>query len=83
MRRAGVRGAVGGERADVAVRPGGEQLAVGGGWAEHQEVGLGLPNKSPQPTALSWCFARRGLPATVVIGEVGLPGPGGGWAPGR
>ena len=83
MRRAGVRRAVGGERADVAVRPGGEQLAVGGSWAEHQEVGLGLPNKSPQPTALSWCFARLDSPAVALISEVDLPESGGGWAPGR
>ena len=42
-----------------------------------------LPNKSPQPTALSWCSARWVGPGTVSFGGVGLPGPGGGWAPGR
>lgn len=46
-------------------------------------MGLGLPNKSPQPAALSWRFARLILPATVIIGEVGMPVSGGGWAPGR
>ena len=42
-----------------------------------------LPNGSPQPTALSGCFARLELPATVVIGGGTLPESGGGWAPGR
>ena len=42
-------------------------------------VGVGLlPNKSPQPTALSWCFAREELLATVIIGGGTLRGSGGG-----
>jgi len=40
-------------------------------------------NLSPQPTALSWRFARRDLPAIALISGVDLPGSGGGWAPGR
>ena len=43
----------------------------------------GTPNRSPQPTALSRRLARRDLPAIALISEVGLPGSGGGWAPGR
>ena len=42
-----------------------------------------LPNKSPQPTALSWRFARRVELAAVIFSGGVLPEPGGGWAPGR
>ena len=44
---------------------------------------MALPNASPQLTALSGCSARLDLLATEIIGEVVLPEPGGGWAPGR
>jgi len=37
-----------------------------------------LPNKSPQPTALSWWLAGEVGPGTVSFGGIGLLGPGGG-----
>jgi len=49
----------------------------------HPHSGSEGPNKSPQPTALSWRFAGLELPAIVIISEGTLPEPGGGWAPGR
>ena len=60
-------------------------VSIQRGFAAHsEEVWVVIaPNLSPQPTALSGSLAREDLPAGVIISGVVLPGPGGGWAPGR
>jgi len=66
------------------VVPGGAVGPVGGVGLVRGAVGVRfLPNKSPQPTALSRCSARWIGPGTVSFGGGTLLGPGGGWAPGR